>query len=204
MSTAELPITNLRYDAIDETPQSFNVNKRWDENGEDLWSFHGAMSFCGSEECEECDGTGENEDEDTCGECDGEGEIENEETEDSWWPVRNAVWPIPNLCLGDWKEQLCNMTALEIDGETFLCQTGGGMNFSWAIAETYIRCGYYPPACLRLPSMASRGNSPKDKSIIAAMRISYQTQKDWMDGRLQDLDRLEGFAAEYEARKGAA
>jgi len=65
------------------------------------------------------------------------------------------------------------------DGDNFLMLGGCGMDFSWEIASAFISHGYMPPLYVcRLPGMAGRGESPKDKKIIAACNESLQAEID--------------------------
>lgn len=54
------------------------------------------------------------------------------------------------------------------DCEFGLALTGGGMDLSWEICESYIRLGYLPPFHFVPPSMVGRGESRDDHKIIAA------------------------------------
>lgn len=59
-----------------------------------------------------------------------------------------------------------------------LALTGGGMDLSWEICEAFMRLGYLPPVHFcRLPAMAGRGVSPRDKWIISGCRRALQGLK---------------------------
>jgi len=70
-----------------------------------------------------------------------------------------------------------------------LALTGGGMDFSWEVCEAYIRLGHLPPTHFaRLPDMANRGNSERDRKIIAACKMSFRGQRDRAEQGLRDLE----------------
>ena len=173
------------------------------EEGPGDWYLHPDMTFrdiecehCddGQVECPDCDSTGHEEDsEDPCGACDGDGYVECQEcggdgtydeddTEDDWWPAMNYLYPLPdNFELPDnWRDALVSTTVIIYEGKPHLALTGGGMDMSWAICETYIRLGYLPPTHFAsLPRMAGRGDSDKDHLILAACRRSLELQANW-------------------------
>lgn len=73
-----------------------------------------------------------------------------------------------------------------------LALTGGGMDLSWEICEAYIRLGYLPPTHFELPAMAGKEADDTNLSIIAAVRRSYEVQRDFMQ---RSIERLEQTAA---------
>lgn len=73
--------------------------------------------------------------------------------------------------------------------ETFLALTGGGMDLSWEICEAYMRLGYLPPLHFAdLPRMAGRGESPDDRTIIAACKRSAEVAIGWAQRTLENLN----------------
>jgi hypothetical protein len=74
-------------------------------------------------------------------------------------------------------------------GEQYgLALTGGGMDLSWEICEAYTLLGQLPPVHFcDLPSMAGRGDSARDKYIIAACRESIRVQMNWAKNKLRNL-----------------
>jgi len=110
-------------------------------------------------------------------------EMENEE----FAPMMNYYYPLPDEFAKDmlekfgsnWatkiKDKLSNTTVIrfEDDDKYALALTGGGMDLSWEICESYINLGYLPPVHFcDLPHMA--GKNMKDESnrkiVLACLR----------------------------------
>lgn len=91
---------------------------------------------------------------------------------------------------------------VKMDGDVYLALTGGGMDLSWEIAEAYIRLGYLPPVALDLPRMAGRGDSRRDRHILAAMNRSYTVTINQMKRKKESLRDVRKYAAER--RRSAA
>lgn len=88
------------------------------------------------------------------------------------------------------KEMSMCLVQLNDDDKVYLALTGGGMDMSWNIAETYILLGYLPPAWLRLPKMAGTPLNKRNKLIIGALRRSYVISKTWGDSKIADIDNV--------------
>jgi len=72
---------------------------------------------------------------------------------------------------------LCIVQAEFLSGDWHLALTGGGMDLSWEIAQSYIRLGFLPPTEFAdLPRMAGRGESEKDRKIIEACKRSFRAE----------------------------
>lgn len=144
-------------------------------------------SGSGEVDCEECDCDGEV----TCPECDGEGVVDGDADYDSWSPMMNYIYPLPGSfeVPDDVMDKLNNTTIVCIDDNYYLALTGGGMDLSWEICESYINLGYYPPAhfCC-LPRMAGRGTSSGDKAILAYCRESLRIKQRWDANDLNSLE----------------
>lgn len=121
-----------------------------------------------------------------------EEEMENEDYE----PMMNYIYPLPDNfeVPEDFREKLHNMTIVWINDEEkhYLALTGGGMDMTWEIAETYIDLGYYPPtAYCRLPRMAGKDySSKKNKRIIDACKESLKASSGWKQSTLKQLEDL--------------
>ncbi len=132
---------------------------------------------------------------------------ENEQNNEEYFPMMNFRYPVCKYAMealkehehedkpemddldsdGQWtpqqelKDKLNNMTIIyDMEDEIYwLALTGGGMDFSWEICETYIALGMYPPvAFCELPGMAGRGKTYGDKIIIEACKKSLKAMAD--------------------------
>jgi len=112
----------------------------------------------------------------------------DEENEDDYMPMMNYLYPLgESFEVPDgWKEKLVSMTIVEIDDEYFLALTGGGMDMSWEICETYINLGYYPPTHFsQLPRMAGWKENKRDRRIIDCCNESLRVAISWLNGTLE-------------------
>lgn len=106
-----------------------------------------------------------------------------EEDEDYFMPMMNYLYPLGEYfeVPDDWKKKLVSMTIVEVDDEYFLALTGGGMDMSWQICETYINLGYYPPTHFcQLPHMAGWSENEKDRYIIECCNESLEVAISWL------------------------
>lgn len=111
---------------------------------------------------------------------------------DEWEPMMNFAYPIAGLSCSPEEAQakLCGrpVVVVILDGEPVLALSGGGMDFSWEICEAYCRLGMRPPLeFCRLPRMAGRGESERDRAIIAACYESATIAESWAK---MEADRL--------------
>lgn len=116
-------------------------------------------------------------------------EIENEE----YTPRMNFIYPLPDTFVvpHDFRKKLNNTTIVYMMEEDryYLALTGGGMDMSWEICESYINLGFLPPAHFAtLPQIAGRGESREDRKIIRACRESLWLAHKWAKDRLVDFD----------------
>lgn len=112
-------------------------------------------------------------------------ERENEE----YMPMMNFVYPLGEdfTIPADFRTKLENTTIVSIDGKHYLALTGGGMDLTWEIAESYINLGYYPPAHFcRLPGIAGRGDTPKDRRIVECCNEGLRTMIQWLTQRIEE------------------
>lgn len=116
--------------------------------------------------------------------------FDGREDPDEWSPVMNYVYPLPLRDVpDDWTNLVINTTIVLIAGEPHLALTGGGMDFSWEIVESYLRLGFFPPAHFcDLPPMAGRGTSENDRAIIRACRESLAIRARWAKHAIERLD----------------
>ena len=89
------------------------------------------------------------------------------------------------------------LCVVEIDGEKGLALTGGGMDLSWEICESYIRLGFLPPVHFTLPNMASRGLTERALLVLDAMEASLDVVARRAQWAREDVRRLR---ADYGSR----
>jgi hypothetical protein len=141
-----------------------------------------------TEDCPECSGDGEVD----CEDCDGSGMRDCDN--DGWFPMMNYYYPLPDgFDVPDNVQSLLVCTTIvrfEADDKLVLVLTGGGMNLSWEICESYINLGLYPPAHFaRLARMCGRGESENDQRIMAYCRESLRIHADQARYELEGFDR---------------
>ena len=87
---------------------------------------------------------------------------------------------------------------IEMDGNYYLALTGGSMDLSWEIAESFMRLGYLPPVHFsNLPLRAGNDLNTRRKWIVAAMRRAIRINMNWLRS---DLERLNFTRKEMAAR----
>ena len=108
-------------------------------------------------------------------------------------PMMNAFWPCPwagdGFAVAEAIAHL-NLVPVEIGSERGLMFTGGGMDFSWEIAEAYVVLGFYPPASLDLPMDCRDLSGPKGeryRGIVQALATSYRILAGWCTQREERL-----------------
>lgn len=117
-------------------------------------------------------------------------------------PMMNFAYPLPDLGVAadvyDAADRIHDLPLCVVsrDGGYELALTGGGMDLSWEICEAFMRLGFLPPFHFcELPGMAGRGQSPRDRAIIAACRraVSEHSRRIAAEAswRLQRLDYIE-------------
>lgn len=114
--------------------------------------------------------------------------VTSEEDEDTYMPMMNYIYPLgENFEVpDDFRAKLVNTTIVQMDDEYFLALTGGGMDMSWEICESFINLGYYPPVHFcRLPQMCGKGDSKRDRHIIDCCNESLKIMASWVKGKLK-------------------
>lgn len=202
----KLEIKNLNVDCIDESPSTMDWSEIFEKESEDTRVYEAAT-------CNGCEkylvtlgpGTFEHQD---CAEYmglddsdRGEGELCRGQVYTDG-PLMNAFWPLPNSIFSTrWNAQDPKIAALKIrhlplcivETEAFgvgFALTGGGMDMSWYIAEGYMRLGFCPPICLRLPRMAGYPRSPKHRWVVKGCLRSAKVARTWADHKIEDLRKL--------------
>lgn len=153
----------------------------------------------GAEGCNNCDGEGQVD----CENCDGTGKIDcdyegcNEgELDEDWDPMMDYYYPLPSSF------QVPEGVAALLDNTTLiyfpnerryaLALTGGGMDLSWQICNSYINLGYLPPIhFIELPRMAQH-HGDRQKLIVAACKKSAEIRVrdgQWLVDRLAQMQK---------------
>ena len=116
---------------------------------------------------------------------------EQEISDGEYMPMMNFIYSLGGVASvpTDFREKLVNTTIVEIDGEYYLALTGGGMDMSWEICESYINLGFYPPTYFTLPHMSGRGTSKHDKHIMGCCEESLRVEIMHCQDRLSSLVR---------------
>jgi hypothetical protein len=125
---------------------------------------------------------------------------------DDYSPMMNYIYPLPeDFEAGnyDTDELLRQTTVVNIkdswgDWVPVLALTGGGMDFSWEIAESYMNLGFYPPAHFcGLPDMAgitfdekAKYYSERKLKTLNACLKSFDGIKHRGQSGFNDLERL--------------
>jgi ribosomal protein L7/L12 len=108
-----------------------------------------------------------------------------------WEPMMNFAYALDCQPPNDWKTKVNCCTVVEIDEKYYLALTGGGMDFSWEICESYMRLGYLPPAHFAaLPRMAGRGESELDKWILRGCYRTFEAMKARAEQAMRDLGEM--------------
>lgn len=92
-------------------------------------------------------------------------------------PIYNFLYPLGDRFMvpRDFRCRLNNTTIVATNDAHFLALTGCGQDYSWEICESYVNLGYFPPAHFsRLPGMAGRGSSARDRRIALACATSLE------------------------------
>lgn len=95
------------------------------------------------------------------------------------------------------------LCVVEVDGETGLALTGGGMDLSWEICEAFMILGSLPPAHFvrRLPRMADT-MSDKHRLVLAGAIRTLTIQKEWAEKGLEEIERVRSYFENQEWRRG--
>lgn len=119
-------------------------------------------------------------------------------------PMMNYAYPISTDRVGGVTDAAkaihnLNLCIVEYDGNEYMALTGGGMDFSWEIAEAYMRLGYLPPLHFaNLPQMAGKRLDWVNRWIIAGFRqaIRIRTRR-----ARYDLERLAELSKRMKERE---
>ena len=112
----------------------------------------------------------------------------SEEDEDTYMPMMNYIYPLgENFEVpDDFRVKLVNTTIVQMGDEYFLALTGGGMDMTWEICESFINLGYYPPVHFcRLPQICGKGKRKWDRHIIDCCNESLKIMASWIKGKLK-------------------
>ena len=118
--------------------------------------------------------------------------------DDKFAPMMNYLYPLPEL--GDARDAQTRVAGSSLvivmvdddndnEPETpYLALAGGGMDFSWEICEAYMLLGYLPPFHYTdLPRMAGKGESERDRWVVAGCKRTCEVIKGLAGRRLEHL-----------------
>ena len=167
------PVKDLYYGMTDVKP----VNYDWISGYPEKWDYFAASR------CEECGdivvGRGGEKHCDLEDKCECTGYVPLNEG-----PMMSYYYSLPgfDMSCDDAAKLLVDLPLVVVEfqdsGDKALALSGGGMDLSWEICEGFMLLGYLPPIHFSdLPEMADRGQSAKDRWIIAGCRRSLQVAK---------------------------
>lgn len=171
--------TGLYVDAIDTKPMDYDWSEGYDPDGSFMDLEGGAWTFYESDQCQACEQYT-----DGHGFCQTEGcEHYGDRLDSIEGPMMSYYYPCElqdpaeaAVVLGAASLPVC---VVNVDGTTGLALTGGGMDLSWEICEAFLRVGYLPPLHFcDLPQMG-RGDSPRDRWIIAGCKRTAEVASGW-------------------------
>ncbi len=107
-------------------------------------------------------------------------------------PMMNYYYPVDLRDMDDAARRLVDtcLVPVEVDGQTGLALTGGGMDLSWEIAAAFVTLGYLPPVHFAdLPRMAGMGATTRNLTIAAAMLRSCELMANRLARDVEHLGR---------------
>jgi hypothetical protein len=180
-------LADLHADALHAEPIDVDWSEReYDYDGD---GGEGTWIFWEMDDCFECEKRTNSQGYCETEECD----RFSEHSESCEGPMMNYFYPLGGFASReldpDWAaEQLYEYGAttclVRLDGHQFgLALTGGGMDLSWEICQSYIALGLLPPIHFaRLPEMAGRPRGDLDRHIVRACLKSFEVAAS-QDGR---------------------
>lgn len=125
-------------------------------------------------------------------------------------PMMNYAYPLPG-----WRDDpeafqsdiITNTSCciVMLDDEPVLALTGGGMDLSWDICKAYTILGLLPPLhfARNLPRMAGMSHKA-NRETLEACKKTAQIAALWAKNAVEDLDRVESWLKEQDAKKVSA
>ncbi len=114
-----------------------------------------------------------------------------------WYPCQIDDTTEAAFTLAEHSLPLC---VVEVDGETGLALTGGGMDLSWEICMAYMVLGYLPPLHYAdLPGMAGKRATPYNLAVIAACKRSAEGMIEQANRTIRRLSEMESNLVPLEA-----
>jgi hypothetical protein len=131
---------------------------------------------------------------------------EEEQENEEFVPMMNYYYPLPNDFEEDMKDKFgdewrskikdklvtTTVVRFEDDDKYALALTGGGMDLSWEICESFINLGYLPPAHFcDLPRMAGKSmDDESNRKIVLACLRSLDVIKYRSDYSKEGLEKM--------------
>lgn len=116
---------------------------------------------------------------------------------DSFSPMMNTIYPLPYFEDDAGEAQFGLLTSpgnvclVEVNGETYMALTGGGMDMSWDICGGYMLLGYLPPVefAARLPDYAGQALSDRNLWILQGCLRSCEVNLLWAQQSVENAAR---------------
>jgi hypothetical protein len=200
MRTKLTPIADLSCAALDSKP----ITVDWQE----LAKVEDAYTVTEASICEKCGaavvgcGGERHSDADYESECDGH--IPEQEG-----PMMNYFYPVDLDDTEDAARKLADtcLCVVEVNGQTGLALTGGGMDLSWEICAAFIALDFLPPLHFcDLPGMAGRPRHAKDRRTVAACLHACEMAAGFAQRtaeRIRSMVRLANKRARAEKKRAA-
>lgn len=118
------------------------------------------------------------------------------------WPAMNYAYPIDTGRVGGIVEAAkllydLPVCLVEWDGEEWLALTGGGMDLTWEICESYMRLGYLPPAHFAdLPMYSGKTLTARNRWIVGGVRATLQLRAKRARWDIDKLNRVVDYMKE--------
>lgn len=197
-------LEGLACDALESAPVSIDwsaAHLDYEGDGESGWRYWEGVTCdkCGAVLVLTGGGDEDHSDLDSDSKCEGHVGLSEGPMMNYWYPVRlrdpeDAARKISHL-------PLC---VVEVEGQTGLALTGGGMDLSWEICAAFVALGFYPPTHFAgLPEMGGRGTSASDKRLMRACEESFRIAASWASRGIERLRDLRKRAAERAAERKA-
>jgi hypothetical protein len=192
-------LEELSGDAIDQIP----IDADWSEGYGETWESMEAV------ECDKCGkvlvvtgpgGDSQHKDLDYTSECDGYCGSADGPMMNYWYPLPGCSFDEDNAA----KISHLPLALVQVNGETGIALTGGGMDLTWEIIAAHVALGYLPPLHFcRPPKMADRWTRSRAK-LIRCCEETLRVAKRRLEYTAADLRSTVKYYREREQNKKSA